>query len=107
VDRRKRLTTPLTTNLTALLQIVIGFVLLALAYDGHRKGWIRAGSKGFRPYRPSRDDSPFMFHFYMLVYLAGGLAMIVWGVLVLIGLAAPLPISRGTRVTCPVRSSAP
>lgn len=99
------MTTTLPANVTALMQIVLGIALLAIAYDGHRNGQIRAGSAGFRPYRPTRDGSPFMFHFYMLVYLAGGLALAVWGVLVLVGLAEPLPLSGAPRSTCPVPSS--
>lgn len=76
-----------------LLQIVIGLGLLVVAYRGHRSGEIRAGSAGFKPYTPSRDDSPLAFHCYLLLYIGSGLALLVWGVFALLGIAAPMPVS--------------
>lgn len=76
-----------------LLQVLIGLGLLVVAYRGHQSGEIRAGSAGFKPYTPSRDDSPLAFHFYLLLYISSGLALLVWGVFVLLGVAAPMPIS--------------
>lgn len=76
-----------------LLQVLIGLGLLVVAYRGHRRGEVRAGSAGFRPYTPSRDDDPLAFHFYLLLYICSGLALLVWGVFALLGMAAPMPVS--------------
>jgi len=43
-------------------------------------------------YRPKRDDSPLAFHCFLTLYLSGGLALLVWGVFALAGLAEPMPL---------------
>lgn len=76
-----------------LLQILIGLSLLVVAYRGHQSGEVRAGSAGFKLYTPTRDDSPLAFHLYILLYVSSGLALVVWGVFALLGMAAPMPVS--------------
>ena len=50
----------------ALLQILIGLGLVAVAFRGHQLGELRAGSAGFD--------------------------LLVWGVFALLGIAKPMPI---------------
>jgi hypothetical protein len=73
--------------------LVFGLGLLVVAYQGYRKGEIRAGSSGLRPYTPTREDNPLAFHFFILLYVSGGFALLVWGILVLAGVAEPLPLN--------------
>ena len=77
----------------ALVQILIGLGLVVVAYRGHQHGELRAGSAGFKPYTPSRHANPLAFHFFLMLYLSAGLALLVWGVFALLGIAKPMPIS--------------
>ena len=79
--------------LTALLLIVFGAGILAVAYQGHRRGSLPAGSNFLRPYRPNRDDNWLAFHLFLGLYICGGTALVVWGLLVLVGLAPPPPLN--------------
>lgn len=53
-----------------------------------RTGAIKRGR-----YRPSRTENPGAFYFFLALYTCGGLALLVWGVLVVAGVASPLPLS--------------
>jgi hypothetical protein len=77
----------------ALLQILLGLGILVVAYRGHQAGEIRAGSAGFEPYTPSRSDAPLAFHAYLVLYVCAGLALLVWGLFALLGLAKPMPLA--------------
>jgi hypothetical protein len=79
-------------EVTSVFLILIGIGLLVLAWRGHRDGSIRAGTKGFRPYTPTRHESPASFTFHVLLYLLGGFACLMWGILALAGIAEPLPL---------------
>jgi hypothetical protein len=46
--------------------------------------------RGLRAYRPRRDDSPLAFNFFLALYFSGGMALAVWGLLILAGTAPPL-----------------
>ncbi len=77
----------------ALFLIFMGAGVLAVAWNGIRTGEVPAGANFFRgTWRPSREDNPVAFHFFLLLYLCGGAAMVVWGLLILAGKAAPLPL---------------
>jgi hypothetical protein len=77
--------------LSVLFLIGVGAGVLAIAYRGYRNGELPAGSNGFAgQYRPNRDDNPLAFHFFLILYFAGGIALCVWGLLAMIGLAPPL-----------------
>lgn len=76
-----------------LVQLLIGLGLVVVAYRGHQRGEIRAGSAGLKPYTPSRHANPLAFHFFLLLYVCAGLALLVWGVFALLGIAEPMPIS--------------
>ena len=75
--------------LISLLLILLGAVLLAMAWHGHVSGELRAGLRYLRPYRPTRQDNPLAFYLYLLLYLAIGIGATVWGVLALFGAAPP------------------
>ncbi len=79
--------------MTTLFLFIVGIGLLVVAYQGHRKGEIPAGSAGFKAYRPTRDDNPFAFHFFLVLYMGSGFSLLLWGVMVLAGLAEPLPLN--------------
>lgn len=73
----------------ALLQIALGFGILVIAYQGYRSGEVPAGAG----WRAGKDDSPLAFHCFLTLYICGGLALLVWGVFALAGLAEPMPLS--------------
>lgn len=79
--------------MTTVFLFIFGIGLLVLAYQGYRKGEIRAGSNGLRPYTPTRENSPFAFHFFIVLYIAGGFALLLWGILAIAGIAKPLPLN--------------
>ena len=72
------------------LLIGMGAALLMAAYRGYMKGEVRAGTSLLAPYRPNRDESPLAFNLFLLVYFCGGLALCVWGLLGMLGMA-PMP----------------
>ncbi|MGH8752728.1 MAG: hypothetical protein ACRET9_02320 [Burkholderiales bacterium] len=65
--------------------IGIGALLLAVAWRGYVSGELRAGVAYFRPYRPSREDNPLGFYFYLALYFCCGMVLTVWGILALFG----------------------
>lgn len=74
--------------LSVLFLLAVGAGLLAVAYRGYRVGEIRAGSNLWRgAYRPGRENNPFAFHFFVILYFGAGLALLVWGLLALMGMA--------------------
>lgn len=78
--------------MTTVFLLVVGVGLLAVAYRAHHAGEIRAGLAGFQPYRPTRAENPGAFYFYLTLYICAGLALLVWSVLVIAGVASPLPL---------------
>lgn len=76
----------------ALFLVAVGAGVLAVAWKVWKDGELPAGSRGFRRYRPNRRDDAVAFHFFFALYVAGGIAMASWGLLILIGLAPPLPL---------------
>lgn len=77
---------------SALFLLAIGGGVLAVAYRGYRNGELPAGASGFRAYRPNREDNPLAFRFFLVLYLCGGMALSVWGLLALVGMAPPLKL---------------
>jgi len=78
--------------MTTAFLLAVGIALLIVAYRGYRDGAIRAGSSGFKLYTPTRQGNPIAFHVFVALYLGGGFACLMWGILVLAGMAEPLPI---------------
>jgi hypothetical protein len=73
---------------SAILLMLLGAGILAMAWRGHVKGEIPAGSSGFQAYRPNRIDQPLVYRIFLTLYFVGGMALEVWGILALFG-AAP------------------
>ena len=82
----------MTRTLGALFLIAMGAGVLAVAWQGYRRGELPAGSGLFEPFRPNRDDNPLAFHFFLALYYCGGMALAVWGLLSLVGLAPALKL---------------
>jgi hypothetical protein len=80
------------TSLGALFLIAIGSGVLAVVYRGWRDGELPVGSKGLQAYRPNREDNPVAFYAFLVLYVCGGIALAVWGLLVLVGMAPPLKL---------------
>jgi hypothetical protein len=76
----------------ALILIVLGVLVLVVAYRGHCTGCLPAGSNFLRAYRPNRDDNWLAFHLFLALYVCGGTTLVVWGLLILTGLAPAPPI---------------
>jgi hypothetical protein len=74
----------------AVFLVALGAGVLAVAYLGHRKGELPAGTSFLRACRPSRTDNPLAFHCFLVLYVCAGMALAVWGLLILIGMAPPL-----------------
>lgn len=78
--------------MTTLFLFVVGIGLLVVAYRGYIRGEIRAGRNGLKLYMPTRKDNPLAFHFFVALYVFGGFASLIWGILVLAGVADPIPL---------------
>jgi hypothetical protein len=76
--------------LSVLVQLGFGAGILAIAWQGHCRGEIPAGTNFWRAFRPTREDDPIAFHCFLALYFCGGLALSVWGLLTLIGMAPPM-----------------
>lgn len=77
--------------LSAVILLAFGGAVLAVAWHGWRDGVLPAGANFFRGrWMPSRHANPFAFHFFLILYLGGGMALSVWGLLALVGMAPPL-----------------
>ena len=64
----------------AYLFILMGVVLLVMAFQGHRTGEIYVGSKkAMDTNKASREEPPNMFFATLLLYAIGGLGLIIWG----------------------------
>lgn len=76
----------------SVILILLGAGILAVAWRGYLAGVLPAGSAGWRAYRPQRDDDPFAFRFFLVLYFCGGMALVVWGILALFGAAPALKL---------------
>ena len=76
--------------LSVLFLLGVGTGLLAVAYHGYRVGELPAGANFWRAYRPNREDNRLAFHFFLVLYGCVGLALCVWGLLALLGMAPDL-----------------
>ena len=75
--------------LGCLLLVGLGSGVLVVAWRGWQAGELPAGPSFFGTGRPTREDNPLAFHFFFVLYLCSGLALAVWGLLALVGMAAP------------------
>lgn len=78
---------------SACVLLVFGGGILAVAWHGYRDGVLPAGSNFLRGrWMPRRTRNPFAFHFFLALYFSGGMALAVWGLLALLGMAPPLSL---------------
>ena len=69
-----------------------GLALLRVAWRARSSGELRAGRSGFRAHWVSRSDSPGSFYFFQLLYVIFGSWLLIYGVYIAMGWAAPLPL---------------
>lgn len=79
--------------LGSIILILFGAGVLAVAWQGHVRGILPAGSAGLRAWSPNRRDNPLAFRFFLALYVCGGMALAVWGILALFGAAPALKLS--------------
>lgn len=73
--------------LLGVLLLAFGLGFLAMAWNGWRGRQSPVGSNGLPVYRPGRADSPFASNLLLLLYMALGGWLVVYGLLLLIGAA--------------------
>lgn len=78
--------------MTTAFLLFFGVGLLIVSYRGYRDGAIRAGPGGMRPLAPTREENPLVFHLVILLFLFGGFALLMWGLIALVGLTEPIPL---------------
>lgn len=76
----------------ALLLIAFGAGVLAVAWRGYRIGELPAGTRGFHRWRLNGVDNSLAFHPFFAFHPCAGIALAVWGLLILLGMAAPLKL---------------
>ena len=72
--------------------LLVGFGLVLVAVNGRKKGVLPFGSRGFRRLLVNREEHPLGFGLLWLAYLAAGLGLVVFALLLLSGHAQPLPL---------------
>lgn len=81
------------TIFQGLLFLFFGVGLLLVNYRALTSGWLPCGPNGIKgrlEFR--RDTSPLMFWLMFAIYTTAGLALIIFAVRLLAGLAVPLPL---------------
>ncbi len=79
--------------LSGMILLAIGGGVLGVAWHGYRVGMLPAGPNFFRGrYMPDRARSPVAFHFFLVLYYSAGMALCVWGLMALAGMAPPLQL---------------
>lgn len=71
--------------LSVLFLLGLGAGVLLITYRGYKVGQLPV-----RGYNPTRDENPFGFRFSLLLYGLAGLALCMWGLLALLGMAPNL-----------------
>jgi hypothetical protein len=79
-------------TLGSIILILLGAGVLAVAWQGYVAGVLPAGAAGSQAYRPNRNDNPFAFRFFLTLYVCGGMALAVWGILALFDAAPALKL---------------
>src|SRR3546814_144471 len=75
--------------LGCLLVVRLGSGWFAVAWQGGKVGELPAGPSFCGTRRPTREDNPLAFHVFFVLYVCGGTAVVVWGLLALVGMAPP------------------
>lgn len=78
----------------AAFVLVFGVGLVIYAFRAFESGEVRAGPNFLKgTFTPTRSASPAAFYPFVLLYLCAGIALATWGLLMAIGMAAPIPLS--------------
>lgn len=64
-----------------------GSGLLIYVRYAYKSGVVRAGSNYLSVNRLSREDNPVSYRFFLTMYFCGGVALCVWGLLAMLGMA--------------------
>ena len=76
-----------------LLFLFFGVGLWLVNYRALSSGWLPCGPNGIKGRLEfKRDASPLMFWLMFAIYTTGGLALIIFAIRLLAGLAVPLPL---------------
>lgn len=76
--------------LSVLVLLIFGGGILAVAWQGHCHGLLPAGSSLWGRHMVSREANFFAFYVLLVMYYAAGMALAVWGLLCLLGMAPPM-----------------
>lgn len=76
--------------LSVLFLLFVGAVLLFVAHSGRREGRVRAGTTIRGVWYAERHAHPLAFRFFVGMYYCAGMALCVWGLLAMVGMAPPL-----------------
>ena len=79
-------------KLLTLFLLVMGVLVVIYAVRAFFVGEVRAGHNFGTPIFYSRGDSPLRYYLFVLIYLGGGLWAAVYALMVMFGLADPLPL---------------
>jgi hypothetical protein len=75
--------------IAAVCILGFGVILSLVALQGQRSGWLPAGATPVGALRVRRNENREGFHLLLALYAGAGLVLEVWGILAIIGLAAP------------------
>lgn len=70
--------------------LAVGAILLRVAYRGYLTGDLPAGASYWRNFRVDRQEKPFLFRIFLALYFCAGIALCVWGLLAMVGMAPSL-----------------
>lgn len=73
--------------LSVVFLVGVGAFLLWVAHKGWREGRVRAGNTVRGVWYAERDAHPLAFRFFVGMYYCAGLALCVWGLLAMVGMA--------------------
>ena len=76
-----------------LFFLVMGVLLLGVAYQSISRGWLPFGSNGLMGrLEIQKEENPLGYWAAFCLYALGGLAITVYAILILTGLSQPLPM---------------
>jgi hypothetical protein len=80
--------------LSVVILLGFGAGLLRVAMTGWREGSVPAGPSLRGRWEPSREAEPIAFVVFVALYFCAGLALCVWGLLAMVGMAPALELGE-------------